>query len=120
MSVESPARAAARAQAALTAVLPTPPFPATMTTRDVPKNWAGSNLCYPYLVASRRAQTTHPPPEVRNSDRAGRTELGPPDPAAPGPLARPVPAGRGPRADGLRPGRQHLGARRAVCHARFL
>ncbi len=35
-------RAEARANTAATVVLPTPPFPATMASRDAAKNWAGS------------------------------------------------------------------------------
>ena len=55
MSVDRPASAAARAIAALTVLLPTPPFPATMSTRDAAKNCAGS------MVPSEadRAQTIH-------------------------------------------------------------
>ena len=40
--VDSPQRAAARATVALTTVLPTPPFPATMSSRDAAKKRAGS------------------------------------------------------------------------------
>ena len=47
--VDSPARAAMRASAAVTVVLPTPPFPATMTSRVWEQNPAGSNR-----VPSRR------------------------------------------------------------------
>src|SRR4051812_30158311 len=39
-----PLRAAARERAAVTVVLPTPPFPATMTRRDAAKNCAGSTV----------------------------------------------------------------------------
>src|SRR5436305_11482990 len=42
MSVDRPAREAMRASAAVTVVLPTPPFPATMTRRDWVQNPAGS------------------------------------------------------------------------------
>src|SRR3546814_14969004 len=46
-SVDRPARAAARASVAVTTVLPTPPFPATMTNRDAAKNRAGSKYDLP-------------------------------------------------------------------------
>src|SRR3546814_17334106 len=46
-SVDRPARAAARASVAVTTVLPTPPFPATMTNRDAAKNRAGSKYELP-------------------------------------------------------------------------
>jgi len=42
INVDRPVRDAARASAAVTVVLPTPPFPATMTSRDAAKNCAGS------------------------------------------------------------------------------
>src|SRR4051794_13652893 len=41
-STRSPASAAARARTAVTVVLPTPPFPATMTSRAAPKNCSES------------------------------------------------------------------------------
>ena len=43
MSTLAPVRAAATARAALTVVFPTPPLPATMTTRDIETN-AGSSI----------------------------------------------------------------------------
>src|SRR5947209_4127210 len=42
-SADKPSRAAMRARAAETVVLPTPPFPATMTSRDWRQNPRGSN-----------------------------------------------------------------------------
>ena len=39
MRVDSPPRDAARARAAVTVVLPTPPFPATMSSRAAEQNW---------------------------------------------------------------------------------
>src|SRR3954469_4191936 len=41
MSESSPSSAAILARAAVTVVLPTPPFPATMTTRDARRNSEG-------------------------------------------------------------------------------
>src|SRR4051794_32508573 len=58
-STDSPVRAAARASAAVTVVLPTPPFPATMTTRDAAKNCAGSTL---FPSEEREPHTTDPAP----------------------------------------------------------
>src|SRR5688572_24199109 len=57
-----PAVAAIRASAAVTVVLPTPPFPATMSSRVAEQNWETSirprrlvvallSLCLPVLVA---------------------------------------------------------------------
>src|SRR4051794_30154457 len=54
MRVVSPARAAIRARAALTVVLPTPPFPATMSTRVWEQNPAGSKCSSPLETAIRR------------------------------------------------------------------
>src|SRR4051812_22173891 len=54
MRVVSPARAAIRAKAALTVVLPTPPFPATMSTRGWEQNPAGSQRSSPPEAAIRR------------------------------------------------------------------
>ena len=45
MSTLMPVRAAATASAAVTVVLPTPPLPATITTRDVEQNCASSIPC---------------------------------------------------------------------------
>src|SRR5215510_9052122 len=42
MSVSSPLRVAAAASAAVTVVLPTPPLPATITTREVEQNCSKS------------------------------------------------------------------------------
>src|SRR5437588_1168811 len=46
MSVESPHRAAIRAKAAVTVVLPTPPFPATMTSPVCEQKRAGSTRSF--------------------------------------------------------------------------
>jgi hypothetical protein len=52
--VDTPARAAVRARVADIVLLPTPPFPATMSTRDAAKNRAGSI----FPSEARDAQTT--------------------------------------------------------------
>src|SRR4029077_19054397 len=54
MSVVRPANAAMRARAALTVVLPTPPFPATMRTRVWEQNPATSKRSSPLETAIRR------------------------------------------------------------------
>src|SRR5438876_7927822 len=46
MSVESPDRAASNAKAAVTVVLPTPPFPATMTSPVCEQKRAGSTRSF--------------------------------------------------------------------------
>src|SRR3954454_936296 len=73
ISVESPASAAARASAALTVVLPTPPFPATMTTRDAAKNWAGSTLFPPFFLRRNVSRTL---PSRRGTSVIGPGQLG--------------------------------------------
>src|SRR3954451_22815279 len=70
---ESPASAAARASAALTVVLPTPPFPATMTTRDAAKNWAGSTLFPPFFLRRNVSRTL---PSRRGTSVIGPGQLG--------------------------------------------
>src|SRR5262245_16866127 len=68
-SVDSPTRAAARAIAALTTVLPTPPVPATMTSRDAPKNRAGSKNSLPGRADA--AEATQGPHTARTPAVAG-------------------------------------------------
>src|SRR5438309_9925675 len=46
MRVRKPRSPARWARAAVTVVLPTPPFPATMTTRDARRNEAGSTTSF--------------------------------------------------------------------------
>src|SRR5260370_4714666 len=56
MRVRSPASAAMTDRAAVTVVLPTPPFPATMTSRLCEQKRAGSTRSFPSRRPSMRAR----------------------------------------------------------------
>src|SRR5438270_12236121 len=56
MRVRKPALAAITARAAVTVVLPTPPFPATMTSRLCEQKRAGSTCSFPSRRPSMRAR----------------------------------------------------------------
>ena len=102
-SVDSPTRAAARASVALTTVLPTPPFPATMTSRDAAKNRAGSKNSLPGRAGPGRLDLRADAPEATHRHRRARAagrrlcSCSWPQPAPPG-AGRPRRPGRHPAA----------------------
>src|SRR3954454_11678114 len=81
MRVDIPADAGARPSPAVTVVLPTPPFPATMTRRDAAKNCAGSTVNPSRGERAQVIQRLCPPRHPRagarrvdgTGDSAGRT-----------------------------------------------